>query len=212
MASDLHFATTTVSRPMYTVYCANDATRAQLLAESSEQLAAASTHYQMRLGTTHTSTLVDIPRMQQHLRTRHYGRVLILTESRIPSTQDVLRGCPFRAPFYHGVVVLSNGQTKGRGRSGSSWHTAPGSLCFSLECRVPIAVVPFVQYVAALAITQCFPRGVTHIKWPNDVLCREHKKMAGVLCEGSVCGDVATVVVGVGVNVDAVGDVANATS
>lgn len=152
-------------------------------------------------------------KFQRLLQTTHYGRVIITTESSIPSTQDVLRGIPFRAPFNHGTVILSNGQTNGRGRGGTKWESNSGSLCFSHECRIAINLIPFVQYISALAITQCFGYGKTRIKWPNDVVCnKERKKIAGVLCEGFVCGDLAVVIVGVGINIGNNDVPANATS
>ncbi|RIH83678.1 Bifunctional ligase/repressor BirA [Calidithermus terrae] len=115
------------------------------------------------------------------------------------STQDELRrwaeeGAP------EGAVVLAERQTAGRGRMGRPWVSAPGaSLTFSLllRPRVPVALLPLAVGVALREAV-----GLGGLKWPNDLLAPDGRKLAGILVEAKAGGPVPGVVVlGIGLNV-----------
>ncbi len=108
----------------------------------------------------------------------------------------------------HGFVVIAESQTEGRGRRGRTW-ASPASLnlycSFILRPDLPLSRVPELTLVTAVAVTECLRDLGIHptLKWPNDVRVK-HRKLAGILTELSTDGDrAAFVVVGLGVNLNA---------
>lgn len=107
------------------------------------------------------------------------------------STQDVARAEYDGSP----TLVVAARQTRGRGRSGREWETAPRAVACSLafEPGWQPDRLPLLPAVAALAVADVWPESA--IKWPNDILLGD-EKVAGILTETS---DGVTVV-GVGAN------------
>jgi BirA family biotin operon repressor/biotin-[acetyl-CoA-carboxylase] ligase len=101
-----------------------------------------------------------------------------------------------------GFVVVADHQTAGRGRMGRTWVAAPGTaLLVSILLRPPAASAHLsVSAVACAAAAACERvAGVSPaLKWPNDLVAGD-RKLAGVLAE--TAGNVACVVVGLGLNV-----------
>ena len=120
------------------------------------------------------------------------------------STQDELRtwigeGAP------RGAVVLAERQTQGRGRRGRTWTSAdePGrGLTFSvLLTPGSVSQLPLLPLVAGLALARVCGAG-SHVKWPNDLLAPDGRKIAGILVEAQTIGsEVAFAMVGIGINV-----------
>ena len=107
----------------------------------------------------------------------------------------------------HGALFGAETQTRGRGRRGSEWVSTPGAgLWFSLLLRPQLRaeLAPGLALCAGLAVRAAVVARVSadvHVKWPNDVLA-DGRKIAGILVESQVSGaQVASVVVGVGINV-----------
>jgi BirA family biotin operon repressor/biotin-[acetyl-CoA-carboxylase] ligase len=105
-----------------------------------------------------------------------------------------------------GTVVLASEQRSGRGRLGRTWASQPGGVYASVvlrpEVETPEAIV--LPLVVGLGVARGLEAlGVpTLLKWPNDVLAADGRKLAGLLLEGLSEGwRVAWVVAGVGVNV-----------
>lgn len=90
------------------------------------------------------------------------------------------------------VLVIAASQSKGRGRTGTEWETAPRALAVSLAFRAAGDSRPF-SLMAGLAAVTTFPQ--VQLKWPNDLMAGS-AKLGGILVERS--DDV--VVVGMGVN------------
>lgn len=109
-----------------------------------------------------------------------------------PSTQDWARRHLRDDP----LLVVAHRQSKGRGRSGSEWQTAPRAVAASVALRPGWLSRdwPLIPLVAGLAAHDTLGPG-TALKWPNDVLLG-NDKLAGILVEA---GD-DHVVVGMGVN------------
>ena len=123
---------------------------------------------------------------------------------RATSTQDELRAwASDGAPV--GAVVLAETQTEGRGRRGRTWtSTEPGAaLTFSMLLRpdAPLTRLPLLPLAAGVALARAVGGG-SHVKWPNDLLAPDDRKLAGVLVEAQTSGDeVDLAMVGIGLNV-----------
>ena len=100
-----------------------------------------------------------------------------------------------------GIVVVADQQHAGRGRLGRSWDTEAGqNLLFSLVLTPPVmpqfAPVCVLAWAAAMAEElDCL------VKWPNDLVTRDGKKLGGILAElSSEAETIRYVVLGVGIN------------
>lgn len=123
---------------------------------------------------------------------------------RVDSTNDYIRQFD-----RHGLVVVTEHQTAGRGRQGRSFQSVPGKgLYFSLllKPRVRAEQVFSITPVAAQAVcdgieavTGCRPA----IKWINDLIMGD-RKICGILTELTLTprGEVDRVILGVGINVN----------
>jgi len=108
-------------------------------------------------------------------------------------------------------LLVAERQNAGRGRLGRSWSSAPGrSLTFSLACPLAPADWSGLSLAVGLALAEALhPR--IGIKWPNDLWLRgDDRKLGGILIEtlmapGSADG-ARQVVVGVGLNIEPLGD------
>lgn len=111
----------------------------------------------------------------------------IVRLTRIDSTNRYARdAAETGAP--HGLVVIADEQTAGRGRLGRSWTAPAGSaLLCSLLFRTRLGMgrlhlLPSVVALAALdAVDELVGYGAA-IKWPNDLVVGR-RKLAGILAE-----------------------------
>ncbi|MBI5710114.1 MAG: biotin--[acetyl-CoA-carboxylase] ligase [Candidatus Eisenbacteria bacterium] len=150
----------------------------------------------------------DRARFSERLATRRLGRQLVV-RAEVESTNDTAWDA-LAAGAADGTAVVADAQTRGRGRAGRAWHTAPGrglalSVLLHQGCdRRQLGVLPL---AAGLALARGLEElGVrAALKWPNDLLLGG-RKLAGVLCESrrlpsSAGGAGQAAVIGVGVNV-----------
>ena len=101
-----------------------------------------------------------------------------------------------------GYVVVADHQTAGRGRLGRAWLAPPGTaLLVSVLLRPP----PDAAHLAVSAVSCAAAAACERVagvepalKWPNDLVAGG-RKVGGVLAE--TVGDLAAVVVGLGLNV-----------
>ena len=124
----------------------------------------------------------------------------------VTSTMDVARAAG-HAGAAHGLVVLADEQTAGRGRFGRRWVAPPGAnLTFTVLLRPALPVLERLSMVAALAVGDgvADTTGLQPVfKWPNDVQLHG-RKLAGILIETEFAGETpAFAVVGIGLNVNA---------
>lgn len=102
-----------------------------------------------------------------------------------------------------GALVVADHQTDGRGRRGRSWESPPGqNLMFSLLLHPPIPPqhAPRCVLLWAAAMAEVLD---VHLKWPNDLVSADGRKLGGVLAELEAVGDeVHFVVLGVGININ----------
>lgn len=115
-----------------------------------------------------------------------------------------------RAGAPEGLVVVSEEQTAGRGRSGRTWHSPPGAALYVtllLRPSVPppaLATLPLVAGVAVAEALESLTGAQVQLKWPNDVWLGTdpaHQKVAGILLTSAISGhQVSHVLCGIGVN------------
>jgi BirA family biotin operon repressor/biotin-[acetyl-CoA-carboxylase] ligase len=139
---------------------------------------------------------------------RRIGRAVEFHDE-IGSTNDRARAA-LRDPGGDGLAVVADVQTAGRGRRGRTWESPPG-----LNLTVSVAVRPGVEarmagllgMAAALAVRDACaavaPDAGLLVKWPNDVVSADGRKLAGLLVETAVeDGRLAEAVIGMGINVN----------
>jgi len=114
----------------------------------------------------------------------------------------------------NGTVVLTDFQTKGRGRTDHRWESQSGrNLLFSFLIRpeLPAERLQLLTLQAGLSLHKTLsallqeyrlnPAGL-RLKWPNDLLL-EGKKLAGILTETQTQSrEVRQAVIGIGLNVN----------
>ncbi len=112
----------------------------------------------------------------------------------------------------HGTIILAEHQTSGKGRLGRSWVSpANKNIYCSIILRDPrlkqhLTWIPLATGLALFEAIQNTQDLAPSLKWPNDLLIR-NKKLAGILCESTSRGQSASgLIVGFGVNVNAVQD------
>jgi BirA family biotin operon repressor/biotin-[acetyl-CoA-carboxylase] ligase len=115
--------------------------------------------------------------------------------------EEARRGAP------EGVVAVADHQTAGRGRLDRRWEAPAGSsLLLSVLFRPDLEPAHLHLCTAALSLAAaqaCHEVAEVRpgLKWPNDLMVGE-AKLAGVLAEAEFAGDtVASVVIGIGINV-----------
>ncbi len=108
----------------------------------------------------------------------------------------------------HGTVLLTDNQTRGRGRLDRTWSAAPGgSLAMSMLVvpdQVPAARWTWLPLICGMATSEGLRRAAgvpTVLKWPNDVMVGD-RKLSGILAERVTTPAGAGCVLGVGVNTD----------
>lgn len=129
------------------------------------------------------------------------------------STSDWARELVLRAngsAQIDGTLVLANNQTKGRGRFGRQWISAPGKSllftqirrsrqAFTQETLLSSSLAPALAVCAA--VEHCLPSLSPGLKYPNDVLLNG-RKIAGTLVEKIQVGEYTFFLTGVGINVN----------
>ena len=146
------------------------------------------------------------------LRTGRLGHVLF-TRAEVESTNDEVWDLAQQGAD-EGACVVADAQSRGRGRQGRGWHTAPGkglalSVLLHAGCDSPRGADDrslrhgTAPLVAGVALALAFDAlGLeARLKWPNDLLMGG-RKVSGLLAEGRRTADgVDCVVMGLGVNV-----------
>jgi BirA family biotin operon repressor/biotin-[acetyl-CoA-carboxylase] ligase len=112
-----------------------------------------------------------------------------------------------------GTVLIAEHQVAGRGRLDRTWTSPPrAGLTVSVLLRpdVPAARRGWLPLLTGVALAESVGEvtGVrASVKWPNDVLAADGRKLAGILAEtASSPAHPGAVVVGVGLNVSTTAD------
>lgn len=102
-----------------------------------------------------------------------------------------------------GTVLVAEHQVAGRGRLDRVWTSPPRAgltVSFLLRPDVPAARRGWLPLLTGVALAESVAEGtgvLASLKWPNDLLARDGRKLAGILAESTG----TAVVVGVGLNV-----------
>lgn len=137
---------------------------------------------------------------------RRIGRAVEF-HSEIGSTNDRARAA-LAEPGGEGLAVVADLQTAGRGRRGRVWLSPPGvNLMVSLALRpqVPAELSSLLGLSVALALREACsgvaPSAGLAIRWPNDLVDRDGRKVAGILIETVLAdGRLVEAVIGMGIN------------
>ena len=149
---------------------------------------------------------LDPADIQRHLQARRLGGRIECVAETESTNSDVAAAA--RAGAAEGLVRIAESQTRGRGRMGRTWVSPHGvNLYCSILLRPTLSAgdVPLLTLATGVAVADAVDAWSdvgAAIKWPNDVLLGG-RKVAGVLTEmEAVDGRPASVVVGIGVNLN----------
>ena len=129
------------------------------------------------------------PSEEWHLDTRQIGRrVQVYKRMESTNTQAALFADD---PSNHGLVIMAEEQTSGRGQQGRSWQ-APAGKAVLMSVVVfpppPLRRPALLTAWAAVSVCESIRQATgfqAKIKWPNDVLIRG-RKVCGILIESKV--------------------------
>ena len=139
---------------------------------------------------------------------RRIGRIVEF-HPEIGSTNDRAREA-LAAGVGEGLAVVADLQTAGRGRRGRTWSSPAGvNLMFSVgvQPRLEGGEAGLLGISAALAVRDACaeqaPAADIRVRWPNDVVTADGRKLAGLLVETAMeDGRLAEAVIGIGINVN----------
>jgi len=133
--------------------------------------------------------------------TASIGRKVVLFKS-TASTIDIAWKYASNAAN-HGLCVLAESQSKGRGRRGRSWYGNSGQSILAsillLDQLMEAELLTLTAAVATAETIQAFCKLPCRIKWPNDILVN-NKKLAGILVEKKIVQEQHHFVIGIGIN------------
>lgn len=144
--------------------------------------------------------------IRANLNTKKIGRNIHFYDI-VESTQEIAHKLA-REGAKEGTVVITEQQSKGRGRLGRPWESPKGTgiwMSIIVRPNIPPHQAPQLTLLTAVAIVQAIQQ-VTNlhpdIKWPNDVLLNG-KKIVGILTELQAEADVIqSIIIGIGINVN----------
>ena len=121
----------------------------------------------------------------------------------VDSTQAELKRQFLKDPFLEDFsFVHAYEQSAGRGRQDRAWSSSRGNLYLSILLRGPFEAITWTPHRLAVAMAESLfqigiPESRLRIKWPNDLVIDETRKIGGILCEK--IGE--NIIAGIGVNV-----------
>ena len=106
-------------------------------------------------------------------------------------------------------ILLTRDQEIGRGRMNRSWQMSADkdiAMSFTVPCNIPYSLLFSIIRLVSVAVCQLLNKYSDNqcmIKWPNDVVTKDGKKICGILTE-SVLEDneIKYIVIGVGININ----------
>ncbi|MBT3180117.1 MAG: biotin--[acetyl-CoA-carboxylase] ligase [Candidatus Marinimicrobia bacterium] len=144
--------------------------------------------------------------IKTNLRTKEFGKEIEYYQ-RLDSTNNEAWELINNGETQHGMIVITDYQFKGKGRSGNSWFMSPSkgiAMSLILQKPLPFNLAGLIPLVAGVAMARTLKNRNFNpkLKWPNDILLNQ-KKVGGILCESKISKkSVNTMVVGIGLNVN----------
>lgn len=146
---------------------------------------------------------LSVSQVKTNLATHLFGSEILLFDE-VESTNELAKRYIKQG---EGLIVIADSQTKGKGRSGRSWHSPKGlGIYFSALLKLltdnasPLTLMAGIACVLAIKPFLSHPEAAPTLKWPNDILVNG-KKLAGILCE-TCDGEPGWIVIGIGINVN----------
>ena len=142
--------------------------------------------------------------IQTNLNTKIFGRKIEYFTITNSTNEDVWESLD---EIDEGFLVITDQQTKGRGRRGNSWLSEPGeSLTFSflIKPQLSLEKIGLLSLITGVAVAEGisqFSQLDCKLKWPNDIILND-KKVGGILAESKQIEGETYVVMGVGINVN----------
>ncbi|MFT4085792.1 MAG: biotin--[acetyl-CoA-carboxylase] ligase [Gordonia sp. (in: high G+C Gram-positive bacteria)] len=155
---------------------------------------------------TAAHSLPDAARLRQMLAGTRWHDVDVVAETGSTNADLVARAAE---PGLDGTVLIAGYQSAGRGRHARTWETPHGQLAISAAVAAPAEgteKLGWLSLLTGLAVREAVSEvagAEVILKWPNDVLAADGRKVSGILAEyrpSSNGGGVA--VIGTGINVD----------
>ncbi|NBI07516.1 biotin--[acetyl-CoA-carboxylase] ligase [Senegalia massiliensis] len=146
--------------------------------------------------------VLDIEVLERKLSTNHIGKTIYYYDT-VDSTN--IKAKNIALDENNGAVIISEEQTKGRGRLGRDWISPKYKgvwMSIILKPNIPPEDAPKITQIAAAAVSKSFDDlGIKNkIKWPNDIVINK-KKVCGILTEMSgEIGRLKYIVIGIGIN------------
>ncbi|MGV7220137.1 MAG: biotin--[acetyl-CoA-carboxylase] ligase [Nitrospinales bacterium] len=148
---------------------------------------------------------VDIQKIKSQLSENLIGSNIIFVNE-VGSTNELAKSY-VEKDLSEGMVFLAESQSKGKGRSGRTWHSPAGTgiyMSVLLRPDIPIVQLSPLTLMTGVAVAKAinlFQSNSVDLKWPNDILLNG-KKLGGILCELVPFQEKYWVVLGIGVNVN----------
>ncbi len=141
------------------------------------------------------------------LTTSKIGREIEILDS-VDSTMDYMKNLDL-ASLKEGYTVLSNEQTKGRGRYNRVFYSPKGSSIYMsilLRPKFSMEEIHIITIIAGISVVKAVEniyKIKPNIKWINDIFYGG-KKISGILTQGIMdieSGSIQNVILGIGINV-----------
>lgn len=152
-----------------------------------------------------TSDILNEFEIENSINTRFLGRNFAFFKEIDSTNEEAKRQGEKGAP--DGFLVVSEVQTKGKGRLGNSWlNSDDKNLAFSLLLRPNLLPTDSTTLTLAAGLSVCRALRklgiLAFLKWPNDIIIN-HKKCVGILTEMSCeIEKINYIVVGIGININ----------
>ena len=105
---------------------------------------------------------------------------------------------------YNAGIIISDKQTRGRGKHGKKWISNKGNLFFSvfftINKKIQISRLVINNLRIVKKILSKYIKSKIKIKRPNDIIVNK-KKICGILNETLFYNDLKFLVIGIGINI-----------
>ena len=145
--------------------------------------------------------MLDPDKIKTNLKTTRIGKKILVYNS-TTSTNDIAARYA-NNKNNDGLVIFTEEQTAGRGRTGNKWHSGRSdSIICSILLTTNKLKTELLSLTCAVAVAEAIGKpgkNPTRIKWPNDIMLNG-KKVAGILLETKTNNVNNVCIIGIGIN------------